>query len=64
MYKVQIIYFHWDKYPKRTIKKNLTIDEAQKICSDPETSSETCTNYKARKRTELRGPWFYGYTEQ
>ncbi len=49
---------------KRTIKKNLSLEEAQRHCKDPETSSSTCTTYDAKQRTKRYGSWFDGYTEQ
>ena len=48
--------------PKRTICTGLSIEQAQAVCRDPETSSETCTNARGRKLTKRLGPWFYGYT--
>lgn len=42
----------------RTIKKGLTLEEAQEHCKDPETSGSTCSDIKKR------GDWFDGYTEQ
>jgi hypothetical protein len=46
---------------KRTIKKGLTLEEAQAHCQDPETSSRTCTEYANVKRTKEKGMWFDGY---
>lgn len=60
MYK--IVRFYRYKH-KRTIKRGLTLEEAQRWCRDPETSSRTATGYAARKRTESAGPWFDGYEE-
>lgn len=47
----------------RTIKSGLTLEEAQAHCSDPETSSSTCTRADRKRITAARGPWFDGYTE-
>lgn len=60
MHKVVRRYF---KGGKRTIKTGLTLEEAQKHCSDSETSSRTATNAAALRRTRDRGPWFDGYEE-
>lgn len=49
---------------KRTIAKNLTLQEAQAHCRDPETSSSKATGAKARARTRRCGPWFDGYERQ
>lgn len=47
--------------PARTIRDRLTLAEAQAHCSDPETSSSTCTGKVGRDRTRRLGPWFDGY---
>lgn len=47
---------------KVTIRKHLTLEEAQRWCHDPETSSATCTSAVGRRRTEQFGPWFDSYT--
>jgi len=41
-----------------TIKKGLTLEEAQAHCQDPETSGKTCSDMKKR------GMWFDSYTEE
>ncbi len=61
MYKIVRIY---QAGGRRTIEKDLTLEEAQEHCSDPETSSSTCTTSAGRKRTRERGAWFDGYEEQ
>lgn len=42
-------------------KTGLTLAEAQSHCSDPETSSSTCTESAGKELTKLYGPWFDGY---
>jgi hypothetical protein len=49
---------------RRTIATGLTLEEAQAHCSDPETSSSTCTKAANKRRTALKGPWFDGYEKQ
>jgi hypothetical protein len=61
-YKIVRMYFN-DDFPTRTIKRGLTLEQAQAHCSDPETSSSTAKSSKARRRTAERGPWFDGYTD-
>ena len=48
---------------RRTIKRGLTLAEAQAHCQDPETSSSTCEKYAGRRRTRRMGAWFDGYEE-
>lgn len=69
MYKIVRHYFgkpgpdgHLDGR-KRTIETGLTLDQAQTHCSDPETSSSTCTTAAKRRITRQHGEWFDGYTE-
>ncbi len=57
-YKIVRGYF---KGGRRTIATNLTLDEAQAHCRDPETSSSTCTKSAGKARTRRMGPWFDGY---
>ena len=63
-YKIVRNYFNSDKWPRRTIETGLTLEEAQEHCQDPETSSSTCQLARNVRRTEERGPWFDGYTEE
>jgi len=48
----------------RTIARGLTLAEARAHCSDPETSSSTCTKAAGKRRTAAIGPWFDGYTRE
>lgn len=62
-YKIKRLYFDESK-PARTIKRGLTLEQAQAHCSDPETSSSTATKAAAKRRTEQHGPWFDAYESE
>jgi len=57
-YKITRVYFRGGK---RTIKRGLTLWEAQDHCRDPETSSSTAKGAKARRITRTHGRWFDAY---
>jgi hypothetical protein len=59
-YRIVRMYF---KGGKRVIASNLTLEEAQAHCQNPETSSSTCTTSAGRARTRRMGAWFDGYEE-
>lgn len=63
-YKIIRFFFDSDRFPKRTIKTGLTLEEAQAHCNDPETSSATAKSAKARRLTSQRGAWFDGYEKE
>ena len=48
----------------RTIRRGLTLSEAQAHCKDPETSSSTATSRDAKRRTARLGEWFDGYEQE
>jgi hypothetical protein len=60
-YKIVRMYFQGGS---RIIKRGLTLEEAQKHCTNPETSSSTCTTATGKARTRRMGPWFDGYTDK
>lgn len=62
-YKVIRFYFR-DSDKRVTVKRGLTLKQAQDHCHDPETSSSTCTKAEGRARTKRFGPWFEGYTAE
>ena len=62
-YDVVRFYFDRPGYA-RTIKSRVTLEEAQRHCNDPETSSSTATSPAARARTRRVGKWFDGYRQR
>lgn len=53
-----------DRGSRRVIARDLTLEQAQAHCRDPETSSSTATGYAAVRRTATYGPWRDGYEQQ
>lgn len=53
--------FARDDLPREVIVRGLTLEQAQAHCSDPETSSKTCTTVAGQDRTRRLGPWFDAY---
>jgi hypothetical protein len=61
----KIIRFFQNGTPPRydtTIAKGLSLEEAREHCSDPESSSRTCSSKASNALTEKYGSWFDGYT--
>lgn len=46
---------------RRIIQTGLALEQAQKHCQNPETSSDTCTTKTGKARTRKIGPWFDAY---
>ena len=49
---------------KRTLRRGLTLREAQRHCQNPESSSLTCKLSRNVKRTKERGPWIDMFTKE
>lgn len=47
----------------KVLDRGLTLEQAQEICRDPNTSSRTCEKAAYFKRWG-DGPWFVGYDEE
>ena len=58
-YKIVRVFANSGK--KLTLFTGLRLVEAQKYCSNPETSSATATDWAARQLTKEVGPWFDAY---
>ena len=61
MYKIIRFYANGKS---RTLHRGLTLEQAQKHCSDPETSSTTAVRPVSKARTKKCGAWFEGYTAE
>jgi len=60
-----IVRFYKDaRQSRRLIRQRVTLEEAQRHCSDPETSSSTCVGRVSKARTRALGPWFDGYEQR
>jgi hypothetical protein len=62
MYRI-VRFYESANIRRRTIATPLTLEDAKAYCSDPETSSETCTNPVGKARTKRIGRWFDGFEE-
>ena len=60
-YGYQVIRYYKNTYKSRVIVDRCTLAEAQAHCSNPETSSSTCTTSAGKARTRKLGEWFDGY---
>lgn len=43
------------------IETGLSLEDAQEVCNNPETSSKTCTTPEALAITAQYGAWFVGF---
>ena len=62
MYRI-IRFYESANIRRRIIDTGLTLEQAKAHCSDPETSSSTCTTAAGKARTKRLGRWFDGYEE-
>ena len=61
----KIVRFFQGTGTKQTIKTGLTREQAEDHCSDPETSSQTCTSAEGKRRTKRSGGhWFDGFYKE
>jgi len=60
-YKIVRFFLNGDR---QIIKTEMTLEEVQEHCKDPETSSNTCTKKEGLERTAKEGMWFDGYEEE
>ncbi len=60
----EVVRRYRDSGTRLTIKRGLTLEEAQEHCQDPETSSSTATSKAAIAHTREFGPWFDGYDKE
>jgi hypothetical protein len=57
-------FYRFGSVRRTHVRARVTLEEAQRHCHDPETSSSTCTSAAGRRRTRIKGPWFDGYEER
>lgn len=65
MYKIVCFWHRGSDYGHYTVPglTGLTLEQAQEICTDPETSSKTGKGKSAQRRNRKYDAWFFGYTE-
>ena len=54
----------FQNHPKEIIDTGLTLEQVQKHCSDPESSSKKCTSIEGQARTADCGDWFDGWYKE
>jgi hypothetical protein len=54
---------HFHRGVREVLKEGQTLEEAQKHCVDPETSSRTCSQ-ETLDRVGACGAWFDSYTKE
>jgi hypothetical protein len=58
----QLIRFYQDRdIPNRTLDTGLTLAQVQAHCTNPDSSSTTCTTKVGKARTRKLGAWFDGF---
>ena len=62
-YKIVRMFFD-DDVPSETMKRGLTLEQAQSHCQDKETSSSTCEGIEGIQNNQMYGKWFDAYTEE
>lgn len=62
-YRVVRMYFS-DEHPTRVLARHKTLEQVQRWCNDPDTSSSTTTSEAGKAHTEKYGAWFDGYEEE
>jgi hypothetical protein len=60
-YKIIRHFMHRDN---KVIMRGLTLAQAKRHCSDPESSSSTCASPVNVSRTHQYGPWFDGFDKE
>ena len=60
----KVIRMFRDSSKRMVIETGLTLEEAQRHCQDPETSSSTATGLVEQTLTKNFGTWFDGYEEE
>jgi hypothetical protein len=60
-YRVVRMYF--EERPRKVLARGKTLEQVQRWCSDPDTSSSTTTSTAGKRHTEKYGAWFDGWEE-
>jgi hypothetical protein len=60
-YDIIRFYFNKGNTTQEVVREDVTLQDAQAHCKDPESSSSTCTMDDGTARTAERGEWFDGY---
>jgi hypothetical protein len=62
--KYKVVRMYFGDEPTRVLAKGKTLEQVQRWCSDPDTSSSTTTSEAGKAHTKKYGEWFDGYDEE
>jgi hypothetical protein len=60
----KVVRMYQSDQPTKVLVRGKTLEQVQKWCSDPETSSSTAKSEAGVRHTEQHGAWFDGYEEE
>ena len=61
--KYKVVRMYLSDEPTRVLAKGKTLEQVQRWCSDPDTSSSTTQSVAGKAHTAKYGVWFDGYEE-
>jgi hypothetical protein len=62
--KYKVVRMYLSDEPNRVLARGKTLEQVQRWCSDPDTSSSTTQSVAGKAHTAKYGAWFDGYEEQ
>jgi hypothetical protein len=60
----RVIRMYFSDEPTKVLARGKTLEQVQRWCSDPDTSSSTTQSVAGKAHTAKHGAWFDGYEEE